>query len=227
MPENHHPTRGRKLPAELYERAEVAALIRATSRRGPTGARNRALIGLMAGCGLRVTEALTAEPRDLSLGRGELRVREGKGRKARTLPVDHATAALVEPWLALRPAGARPIACTLAGGPVSASYVRDLLPRLARRAGVEKRVHPHGLRHFYALELDRDRVPLGQMSALLGHESAATTARYLARLRGVDPAEADRLRARDWTTDAPDPRADELARLRADVADLAARIAAA
>lgn len=218
-----HPTRGRKLPAERYDRREVQALIGATSRRGPTGARNRALIGLMAGCGLRISEALAVAPRDLSLARGEVRVREGKGRKARVVPVDHATGALVEPWLRLRPAGASTIVCTLAGGPVSASYARQLLPRLARRAGIAKRVHPHGLRHFYALELDADRVPIGEISVLLGHESAATTAAYLARLRGVDPAAADRLRERDWTADAP-TRDGELARLRAEVAALAGRL---
>jgi len=52
--------------------------------------------------------------------------------------------------------GARsPVFCTLKGGRLDPSYIRHLLPRLARKAGIERRVHAHGLRHTYAAELAR------------------------------------------------------------------------
>ena len=69
--------------------------------------------------------------------------------------------------------------CTLDGEPVQTAYVRALLPRLARRAKIAKRVHPHGLRHTGAAELRAEGVDIGVISKQLGHASIATTARYL------------------------------------------------
>ena len=57
-----------------------------------------------------------------------------------------------------------------------------MLHRLAAAAGVEKRVHPHGLRHTFAWELEQAGVPVSVISALLGHSSIAVTARYLNHL---------------------------------------------
>ena len=72
--------------------------------------------------------------------------------------------------------------CTLDGGPVSDDYVRGLLKRLARKAGVDKRVHPHALRHTFAVELEAAGTPVTVISKLLGHSSVAVTARYLDHL---------------------------------------------
>ncbi len=107
--------------------------------------------------GLRISEALALELRDIDLDVGTLRVRHGKGDKSRTVGVDEQTAALLARWLDRRKkigAGARaPVFCTLDGSRIDTSYVRHLLPRLAAKAGVERRVHAHGLRHTYAAEL--------------------------------------------------------------------------
>jgi len=109
--------------------------------------------------GLRISEALALELRDIDLDVGTLRVRHGKGDKSRTVGVDEQTAALLARWLERRKkigAGARaPVFCTLDGSRIDTSYVRHLLPRLAAKAGVERRVHAHGLRHTYAAELAR------------------------------------------------------------------------
>jgi integrase len=90
-----------------------------------------------------------------------------------------------------------PLFCTLAGGPVSAGYVRDMLKRLKARAGLEKRVHPHGLRHTHAAELVREGVPINVIGDQLGHSSLAVTDRYL---RDVAPADVIALgKSRTWT----------------------------
>ena len=65
---------------------------------------------------------------------------------------------------------------------MSDDYVRGLLKRLARKAGIEKRVHPHGLRHTFAVELEAAGTPVTTISKLLGHSSVAVTARYLDHL---------------------------------------------
>ena len=152
--------RPRRRPPEVLTEAEVLALIRACSPRAPTGIRNRALIAVLWRTGLRISEALALELRDVDLEAGTLRVRHGKGDKSRTLGIDEQTAALLARWLdrrrALSPGARAPIFCTLAGGRLDTSYIRQLLPRLARKAGIEKRTHAHGLRHTYAAELARD-----------------------------------------------------------------------
>jgi integrase/recombinase XerC len=183
------------LAAELYSQEEVAALMDACGR-SKTGRRNRALIALMAGCGLRIGEALALEPRDV--GAESIRVRNGKGGKARTVPLDPLTEALIEAWVKVRPNSAKTLISTLQGEPVKDAYARALLPRLARKAGLDKRFHPHGLRHYFACRLDRAGIPLATISVLLGHSSAATTAAYLERLRGVDGHAAARVRALRW-----------------------------
>jgi integrase len=71
-----------------------------------------------------------------------------------------------------------------------------LLPRLARGAGIPKRVHPHGLRHTHAAQLAREGVPLNVIQAQLGHSNIATTSHYL---QHVAPQQLIRvMRGRAW-----------------------------
>ena len=174
--------------------------MKACSTRAPTGVRNRALIAVLWRCGLRISEALSLELRDVHLDAGTVRVRHGKGDRSRTVGLDEQTAALLARWLDRRQklgAGARaPIFCTLQGGRLDSSYVRRLLPRLARKAGIERRVHAHGLRHTYAAELAREGTAINVIRDALGHTSLAVTDRYL---RDVAPTHViDTMRARRW-----------------------------
>ncbi len=151
--------------------------------------------------GLRISETLALELRDLDLEAGSLRVRHGKGDRSRTVGVEQ-TSALLARWLDRRrklgPGARAPIFCTLDGGRVDASYVRHLLPRLAlaRKAGLYRRVHAHGLRHTYASELAREGTPINVIRDALGHSTLAVTDRYL---RDVAPMHViDTIRARRW-----------------------------
>lgn len=187
-------------PAEVLSEPEAIALIRACSSRAPTGIRNRALIAVLWRCGLRLSEALALELHDLDLEAGTLRVRHGKGDKSRTVGIDEQTAALLARWLdrrrGLGPGARAPVFCTLAGGRIDTSYVRHLLPRLARKADVHRRVHAHGLRHTYAAELARERTPINVIRDALGHTSLAVTDRYL---RDIAPMHViETMRARAW-----------------------------
>ena len=192
--------RGRRFPAELLTEGEVRALIRACSTRAPSGIRNRALIAVLYRGGLRISEALALEPRDVDPARGMLNVRHGKGDRQRLVGLDPAAFALLERWLdrraALGLARRRRVFCTLQGAALDSSYVRRLLPRLARRARIEKRVHPHGLRHAHAAELAQEGVPVNVIQQQLGHGSLATTDRYLRHIAPRERVEA--MRARVW-----------------------------
>ncbi len=190
----------RRRPPEVLTEAEAIALMKACSARAPTGVRNRALIAVLWRCGLRISEALQLELRDVDLQAGTVRVRHGKGDRSRTVGLDEQTTALLARWLDRRRklgAGARaPIFCTLQGGRLDSSYVRRLLPRLARKAGIDRRVHAHGLRHTYAAELAREGTAINVIRDALGHTSLAVTDRYL---RDVAPTHViDTMRGRRW-----------------------------
>ncbi len=197
----HTPAnKGKKYPAEPLTESEVNALIKACSNRAPTGIRNRALIIVLYRGGLRITEALLLKPKDVDVESGVVRVLRGKGEKARTVALDPASVAVVQRWLDVRSnLGIRnnqALFCTLAGGPTSAPYVRQMLKRMALRAGIEKRVTPHNLRHTMAAQLAAEGVPVNVIQRALGHSNAATTSHYLDHIAPQQVIDA--MRARTW-----------------------------
>src|SRR5216110_38499 len=176
-PSRRHANAGRRFPAEILTPDEVRALIKACSNRAPTGVRNRALLVLLYRGGLRVAEALRLRPKDLDRAAGTVTILVGTGGKRRTI-------------------GRAPLICTLHGKPVASAYVRALMPRLAQRAGIEKRVHAHGLRHTHAAELALEGKAMNLIQAQLGHSSLATTSRYLAHIAPAELVKA--MQARTW-----------------------------
>ncbi len=181
-------TKGRKFPPEVLTEAEVRGLMAGCSKRAPTGVRNRALIALLWRSGLRISEALALKPSDLD--GSAVRVANGKGGKYRTVGINEEASALVARWMEVRASrgvgGRQTVFCTLSGGPVAARYVRNLLRRLARKAGIERRVNPHAFRHTLASELVAEGVNVVLIQHVLGHASLDGTAHYLRR---IAPAE--------------------------------------
>jgi site-specific recombinase XerD len=150
-------------------------------------AKNRSAVIVLYRAGLRASEALDLVPKDLDCDRGTITVLHGKGDRSRTVALEPSDVALVERWLERRRklglSSRQPLFCSLNGKRLSAGYVRTMLPRLRRRAGIEKRVHAHGLRHSLAYELHvTQRQPVNVVQAILGHSSLATTSRYLAHI---------------------------------------------
>lgn len=186
-----------KYPAEHYTKAECLAIITAA---GPTwyGQRDAALITVLWRSGLRLAEALALRDKDIDFDAGTIRVLHGKGDKARTVGIDAREATHLQAWMATRGESLRGmlVFCTRTGGPIPQSYVRRKLPELARRAGVGKRVHAHGFRHTYAVELLREGVRIKDIQTLLGHSSLQVTSVYLASLSPEDALEA--VRGREW-----------------------------
>lgn len=181
------PNKGRKYPAEPLAPDEVTAIISRCSRRAPTGIRNRALLTLLYRSGLRVSEILALRPADVDLGRHSIRLLDTKSGKAQTRGFHPSAEDALARWLDTRKAlgignHGRRLFCTLDSGPLSEDYVRAMLRRLAAKAEVTKRVHPHGFRHTFAVELEAAGTPVTTISKLLGHSSVAVTARYLDHL---------------------------------------------
>ncbi len=188
-----------KRPGTVVSAADARALLRACNR-GPTGARNRALLVLLWRAGLRTAEALALRVADLEPAAGLVHVRRGKGGKPRVVGLDPEAFAVLEAWLARRAAiginGHAPLLCTLEGEPLDPGYCRAMVKRLARRAGLRGRVHLHGLRHAHAVELIREGATLPEVQAQLGHSSLSVTSRYLAHVSAEDLARRARSRPR-------------------------------
>lgn len=191
-------------PPEPLTPDEVKALLVACGGDSLSAVRDHALLVTMWRAGLRCSEALELRPSDVNFGAGTIRVLRGKGRRARTVGVDDAALAAVGVWLDARTGAGildGPLFCRLKGqpgAPLSTRYVRQQMTRLAAKAGLRHRVHPHGLRHTHAVELRREGWQIPQISRQLGHSSIATTQVYVDHLY---PAEVvDLARARTWAS---------------------------
>jgi len=188
--------KGRKLPGESYAPEEIKKLLAQFNCRYATPTRNRALVVVMWRCGLRVSEALDLLPGDIQ--DGVVRVRCGKGGKARVAALDPQGQAVLQAWLDRKQklGIGGPIFSTLKGGRMQSIYVRQFLPRMAKKAALGKRGHAHGLRHSFACDLAKEGVPLRVISKSLGHSTFATTQVYLDHLTGGDVVEV--LQKRSW-----------------------------
>jgi integrase/recombinase XerD len=162
---------------------EVGRLNEAPDRSTPTGLRDRAILEVLYGAGLRVSELTGLDVDDLDLEGGSVRV-VGKGGKEREVPIgrhaQHAVGAYLSrarPSLAAqRTRGA--LFLNTRGGRLSRQACAKLLAVYATRAGIGRRVSPHDLRHSFATHLLEGGADVRVVQELLGHASVATTQIY-------------------------------------------------
>lgn len=169
-----------KLPKTL-EREEAEALLKAPNTSAITGLRNRCMLEMMYQSGLRVGEVCSLKVEHVNLKRNRIRVWDGKGGD-RTLAVNDGLTAILQQWVVRKKKetdGSVYFFCTIKGGPVSTNYVEKMIKRAAKRAGIEKNVTPHMLRHTCATELLEDGVDLKVVQDILGHKALSTTEIYL------------------------------------------------
>ena len=184
-------------PTDVLEPTEISAILRAADDDTAAGARNVALLRLMLQTGIRSAEARAVELSDI---RSEtwpnathsstvqvLRLRSSttKGQRPRhPLPLHPDTIHAIDTWLGHRHrlrCFSTLIFCTTdppRGRPLTGRYLRAITARIARRAGITRRVHPHLLRHTALTSLyDRTR-DLRLVQDVAGHSSSRTTERY-------------------------------------------------
>src|SRR5262245_15486604 len=145
----------KRRPIEPLTKGEFHALLDAALVRGTLGGRrDAALLALLGGAGLRLQEALSLHVRDLDAKTCQINVRRGKGAKQRKVSCAPSLFPLVRDWLHEREKLSLrhgPLICGFSkdalGKPLVQQQVHRTLKELAKRADIEKRVHPHGLRH--------------------------------------------------------------------------------
>jgi len=142
-------------------------------------ARDRAVLTLLYGCGLRISEALSLKRSDAPLA-DSLRI-TGKGGKTRMVPVLPQVREATQAYLALQPFvidADQALFRARRGGPLSARHVQATVQRLRGRLGLPASATPHALRHSFATHLLGAGADLRSIQELLGHASLSTTQKY-------------------------------------------------
>lgn len=181
----------------LYD-PDVHAVGKWATKWGPIWHRNRTIMAVARGTGMRIHELLLLRPDDVDFETNQVVVRRGKGGKRRLIAILPDALAELEGWMLTR----ERLGFTRAdlffpviegpsrGGPVSQGYIRKRLHVAAREAGVSVRAVPHQWRHGLACELHRRKAPIGIIQRQLGHSSPATTGIYLAGISADEVIES-------------------------------------
>ena len=195
---NHN--KGKKFPPDPIKVEDIVKLLCACEPLKPgytsqlSALRLRALMATLWRTGLRISEALDLEERDLLRQDMAIVVRHGKGDKRRLVAMDEWGWQELENWLAVRehlPHGSGKIFCIIRGKtaglrPLSDSDVRRQFRETARRANIHRRANPHSFRHEHAVELWREGIDVYTIQQQLGHARLDVTAIYL---KGIAPVE--------------------------------------
>ncbi len=176
------PKRPKRLPRALS--VDQTEALTGLARNGASALelRDRAIVELLYGCGVRVAELAALDLRDVSFDTRTLKV-TGKRNKTRLVPFGDYAARALEAWLERRPSIARDpqaLFVNQRGARLTTRSVARNLDRDALRAGLDRRVSPHALRHSFATHLLSGGADLRGIQELLGHQSLATTEKYTA-----------------------------------------------
>jgi integrase/recombinase XerD len=176
------PRKSQRLP-QVLTRDEVARLLGAPRGTDPAALRDRALLELMYACGLRASEAIGLDVRDVDLDIGVLRAR-GKGSKERLVPVGREAVAATRAYLergrqVFVGLGDEPhLFVNRRGGGLTRQGLYKIVQRHARAVGLDDRMSPHTLRHTFATHLLAGGCDLRSLQEMLGHADIATTQIY-------------------------------------------------
>jgi integrase/recombinase XerC len=175
------PKNERRLPS-ILQPDEVRRLIEvAPDDTSVAAARDRAIFETLYSTGLRVSELVGLNWRDIDEELGMVMVRSGKGNKDRLVPVVEPALDALMTWrrampIAWEPNG--PVIVNLRGGRLTTRSVEMILQRRISAAGVSAGITPHGLRHCFATHMLGNGADLRSIQEMLGHASLATTQRY-------------------------------------------------
>lgn len=171
---------GRKIPEVLTEE-EQKAVLEQPNDRYPTGERNYLIMRIMLDAGLRLSESINLEWKNINLVTGKLMVREGKGSKDRTLWINEELIDLLQHWKerqAEKMGKVDNVFTTLKGKPLQGRYIRKMVKRYAEKAGIVKNISPHTFRHTFATDIYRESKNIRLCQKALGHADLSTTMIY-------------------------------------------------
>jgi len=167
----------RKIPVTLTIE-EVNELIKQPNKRVPTGLRNKAILSFIWDTGARVSDVINLKPGNIKISNREAIILNGKYGVDRNLLFSEYTADLLKKYKEARPKSDY-FFCTLEGNKLDRVYLYSMIRRYAKRAGIDKKVGLHTLRHSFALKFYKDsNHDLIRLQKILGHRSINTTQIY-------------------------------------------------
>jgi site-specific recombinase XerD len=179
------PRQPRRLPRCILTRDEALRLIEATPARSPRDIRDKAILEVLYGTGIRRAELIALTIQDVDLTSSTLRVEHGKGDRTRIVPLIRSTHAALKLYteevrslLAPQALKGRLFVSSRSGGPLGDADIVRIVQKAARRAGISKHVTPHTLRHTCATHLLQGRADIRQIQKLLGHKRLSSTEVY-------------------------------------------------
>lgn len=177
------PRTGRKLP-EILTIPEIESMIEMIDLSTPEGHRNKAIIEVMYGCGLRVSETVDLKLSQLFFKDDYIRV-IGKGDKERLVPIGQTAQNSVKLYLEGKRTQTKPkngmedfLFLNRRGSKLTREMIFIIIKKLAADAGINKSISPHTLRHSFATHLIEGGADLRAVQEMLGHESITTTEIY-------------------------------------------------
>lgn len=178
------PRIGLHLP-EVLTVAEIDSIIAACDPNQLLGRRNRAMLEMLYGCGLRVSELVSLALGDLYLDE-EFIIIKGKGSKERLVPMNPVAVDTIKNWLnddrpqlPVKAPDRETVFLNQRGARLTRNMVFLIVKRLAKEAGIDKNISPHTFRHSFATHLLEGGAPLHAIQQMLGHVSISTTEMYL------------------------------------------------
>lgn len=180
-----NPRRSRRqLPKAVMKQDEVQRLCDQPDLQTPTGFRDRTILEVMYSSGIRRQEVVNLQIGDVDLEAGVLMVREGKFSKDRVVPIGKQAGTWLRSYLAgIRPdwpkaKRTRALFLNRFGDPMHPMAIWQIVNKAKRKAGLEKAVSPHAIRHSCATHMVQAGAPLRHIQELLGHNSIETTQIY-------------------------------------------------
>ena len=177
------PSRGRHLP-EVLSYEEIQTMIDSIDLSQPNGHRNKAMIEVMYGCGLRVSELINLQISDIYKNEGFLRI-YGKGSKERLVPIGDSSLKILFQYIEgarlhvqIKPKYTDIVFLNNRGTGLTRQSVFLLVKDLAERNGITKTISPHTFRHSFATHLLEGGANLLAVQQMLGHASVSTTEIY-------------------------------------------------
>jgi len=180
------PKPGRRLPQGVLSPKEIRQLLKQPDLHTYTGLRDRAILEVLYSTGLRNQELRRLRICDVDLDRGYVTILEGKFKKDRVVPLGKVAVHFVREYLTkarphlIRETGTPQslLFVSQRGGQLGAEALQRMVKSCAERAGIKKRVFPHGIRHTCATAMLRGRADIRYIQQLLGHASLSSTQIY-------------------------------------------------
>lgn len=179
------PQQPQRLPSNILTKKEARQLIEATPIEKPRDVRDRAILEVLYGAGIRRAELIYLTLYDVDFDSAMLRIQHSKGDRTRYVPLTQSAYAAVKLYIEnvrsifAREAGQTHLfVSSRSGGPLDDADIVRIVRKAARRAGITKHITPHTLRHSCATHLLKGKADIRQIQKLLGHRRLSSTEVY-------------------------------------------------